>query len=283
MKLYTNKFQKSLLVHLLALVMIPSLGFSQEKKSSVALQAGYNFTSYDFNYKNQKIKDANGFNFGLEYNYKFDPNWNVGLGVSYLKLDSNLHLNQIEGSYRSIDIENEPFDFKYKATNISEKYKTEFIQIPIFVRYEGVSKTTYYVQAGMKFTFAIKGNYKQSIENINTSGYYPEYNVELIDPTFMGFGEFSNQSSSGKLNLETTYVTNIEVGLKHQFNNNNPMYIGVFFDYGLNTMLSKSNKELVTYQSNSPSEFKFESINKSKFAETMKISSFGIKLRYNIW
>lgn len=283
MKLYNNKFQKSLPMLLLALVMIPSSGFSQEKKSAIAVQAGANFTSFDYNYNNQKVTDQQGFQLGLEYNYKLNPSWSVGIGVSYLTLDSKLHLKQIEGSYNSVDIENDAFEFKYKATNISEKVKTEFIQIPIFVRYEGAAKTTYYVQAGMKFTFAIKGTYKQSIENLKTSGYYPEYNVELNNLLVMGFGDFGSQSSSGKLNVETTYAANIEAGLKHQFNNNKPIYIGLFFDYGLNNMLTKSNKELVTYQTNNPSDLNIESVSNSQFAEMMRISSLGIKLKYTIW
>lgn len=283
MKLYKNKFQKSVPALLLALVLIPSSGFSQEKKSSISVQAGYNFTGFNYDYNNKSVKDESGFNLGLEYNYKLNPKWSVGAGITYLKLDSKLHLNQLEGSYQSIDIENDAFDFKYKASNISEKYKTESIQIPIFARYEGVTKTTFYAQAGITFGFAVKGTYHQTIEALKTSGYYPEYNVELNEPLFMGFGTFENQSSSGKLDFETTYIANVEVGLKHQFNNNKPIYIGLFFDYGLNNMLSKSDNELVGYQTNQPTEFNLESVSKSKFAETMRMSSFGIKLKYTIW
>lgn len=283
MRLYKIKFQKSLPTLILALVMVPLSSLSQEKKYSINAQAGVNFKGFEFDYKNHKVKDENGFNLGLEYNYKLNQKMNLGIGITYLKLNSELQLKELESSYSTIDIENETFDFRYKATNIKEKYETDFIQIPIFVSYEGTSKTTYYAQAGVKFTLAVKGNYKQTVGDLKTSGYYPDYNIELKAPLFMGFGEFENQVSSGKLNIETSYVASIEAGIKHEFNKEKNLYVGLFFDYGLNNMLSKSDKELVEYQTNQPTNFNLESVSNSKFAEIMRISSFGVKLKYNIW
>jgi hypothetical protein len=279
---------KKNIFHKLALVIIAIVsisGYSQEKKHEFSIAAGGMFSHIDYEIKDGNLDHGNGLSLGLRYSYYLNENWSLGLGAEYQSFNSTAKLDLASGNYMTTDSEGETFEFRYNADNLIEKQSLKFINIPLNLQYEGADYPSFYASVGAKIGFSLKSTYETSIENLSTSGYYPQYDVELFDPRFAGFGNFGSISTGKQdIDLNVSYLATFEAGIKQFEDEGNTIYIGLYFDYGLNDILNKdSNKQIVEYPQNLPVNFKYNSILQSSYTDNVKIIAYGAKVRYAFW
>jgi hypothetical protein len=279
---------KKNIFHKLALVIIAIVsisGYSQEKKHEFSIAAGGMFSHIDYEIKDGNLDHGNGLSLGLRYSYYLNENWSLGLGAEYQSFNSTAKLDLASGNYMATDSEGETFEFRYNADNLIEKQSLKFINIPLNLQYEGADYPSFYASVGAKIGFSLKSTYETSIENLSTSGYYPQYDVELFDPRFAGFGNFGSISTGKQdIDLNVSYLATFEAGIKQFEDEGNTIYIGLYFDYGLNDILNKdSNKQIVEYPQNLPVNFKYNSILQSSYTDNVKIIAYGAKVRYAFW
>lgn len=257
--------------------------YSQDKKYeiSIAVAGPSSFIKYD---SPGDLVEGNGFSAGLRYSYYLNEGLSIGIGAEYQTYKTDAKFQYITGQYTTVDAENESFQFRYRATNLRENQKLGYINVPINIQFETPGTTQLYVSAGAKVGFAINGSYESTIDNLTTSGYYPQYNVELFAPAFAGFAS-TNNIKVGKedLNTEISYSATFETGLKQKFGDKSSVYIGAYIDYGLNNIYDKEdNKNLVQYNAALPVQLGHNTVLNSQYVNDVRLVSYGIRLRFAI-
>ena len=259
--------------------------YGQEKKHEYSIAIGGPFSYLDYQVTHGEIVPGNGINAGLRYSYYLNEGLSVGLGVEYQSYNSDVKFHQLSGAYAATDAENESFQFRYQVENLREEQKLGYINIPIGIQFETPGTTKFYISGGAKIGFAVNGNYETTMQNLTTSGYYPQYNVELFAPSFAGFASTDNvKIGKQNLNTEISYSTTIETGLKQLIGEKSSIYIGVYLDYGLNNIYDKNenDRNLVQYSSDVPVNLKYNSVLDSQYTDDFTLISYGIKLRFAI-
>ncbi|MEE1898213.1 outer membrane beta-barrel protein [Flavobacterium rakeshii] len=262
------------------------LVFSGEMKaqvksfSEIAITAGGPGSSLNYGVEGADVSQSPGFNFGIEYTYNFNNNFGISLGTEFQHFKSEVKAFAISGNYQTTDFEMESFEFRYSMRSFKEEQTVGFINIPIMFVYQN-QEYDFYVRAGAKIGLPLSGKFKSGY-NLYTSGYYPQYNAELFDPAFMGFGEFNNVQANGDLNIKPTYIASVELGIKQSVGKSN-LYIGFYLDYGLNDIADKKNR-LADYTVNdSGAGFKYNSVLNTEYVDEIKTMAFGVKLRYSVF
>ena len=197
--------------------------------------------------------------------------------------------NSVTDAYTTVDAENEAFEFRYRVQDLTELQSATYLNVPIKVQYESTGKLRFYAAGGAKIGFNLNSGYESAISSLMTSGYYSQYDAELSDPQFMGFGEFKSIESEKKnLGLKTHLVIDLETGVKFIMANNRALYMGLFLDYGL-TSLNNNNAQqnLISYNAENPTSFETNSVltssnkvNGNAYIDKMNTVAFGFKIRY---
>jgi len=226
---------------------------------------------------------------GLGYRYYLSPQWSIGSGAGLQLYNSQINLNQISGSSQAGDAEGSPFEFRYNAANYRESQTAFYVAVPLNVQFEtAASKTAWYINMGGKMACPVRARYQAEIPELATTGYYPEWNVELAAPAFMGFGQWQNVGSEKReLKTKTAFLLTAETGIKRQ--GGWLAYIGVYADYGLNNILKAGERSaVIRYLTDIPSQFSYQSVTTSlngdgnPWAEKLNLFALGVKLRFVI-
>ncbi len=251
-------------------------------KNQVSFYAAGIFTHLQADLQQGKMRTQPGGEFGVEYTYNFSDNWGLSVGVGYRHLQSMVSIKNLQHRYSSIDAEGETFEFRYTYKQYHENQKLNFVTIPVSVQYQTSGPIKFYTRVGAKVGLATKGSYQATWLKTSTSGYYPQYNAELFDPAFMGFGKFGRgKSPEQDLSVKTAISATFEAGIKQVLSNSTIVYIGLFLDYGLNSIEEKNaTKELIEYQPGKPTQFDYNGVFNSGKATNLKPIAFGVKIRY---
>lgn len=262
---------------LTAVALCPNRLLAQNSELSVSAGGAAATLNYDVAGQ-ADVKDGIGFNLGLDYAYYFSGNFGIAVGAEYQQMKATLDGLRFNGAYDAIDYEDEPFEFRYNMARITEKQKVGFVNIPLTLVYRNTDNT-FYIRAGAKvgipITSKFTGNY-----NLSTSGYYEQYNGELFDPLFMGFGNFGRVSANGSsIDLKPSYIATLEVGITEPIGAHN-FYVGFYADYGLNNIAGDKTHPVQYTVQQSGAGFKYNSILESGYVDNIKTLAFGVKLRY---
>ena len=279
MKKYISNPIKSLTIAGLLIICLNSYG--QDKKQEISISVGGPFSFLKYNSAGETVP-GNGINAGIRYSYYLNEGLSIGIGVEYQTYNSDAKFGYLAGQYMTTDAEDENFQFRYKATNLREEQKLGYINIPIGIQFETPGTSQLYLAGGFKIAFAANGKYETKIENLTTSGYYPQYNVELFAPAFAGFASTDNiKTNKQDLDTDVSYSATFETGLKQKIGSRSSLYIGLYLDYGLNNIYDKNeSKNLIQYNPELPVQLGYNSILDSSKVTDVILVSYGIKLRY---
>ncbi|WP_413511917.1 outer membrane beta-barrel protein [Myroides odoratus] len=249
----------------------------------VSVQAGFlgmqNSVPYQMN--------ANGgleFGGGLHYDYYLTRKISLGIGGVYSMNHAKYEVNRLYGSMDKTDSEGEKFIFNYKASSMQEKITLNQLNIPITVAYT-MDNNLYFrtgVQVGLSMTSEVETTFNQ----LETEGYFPQYAVILKQPEFQGFGSFGSLKETKDIEVNTRIAWVGEVGYKYELAERQNLYIGLYFDIGLND-LKKSDRvsettSLLDYRP-IPEENRAEVIRNTAYdnaAYKLKTYAVGVKLKY---
>ncbi|PKD19486.1 hypothetical protein APR41_16125 [Salegentibacter salinarum] len=272
----------------LALISASTPALAQSNNEvSFYLQGSFSELGYEA--LGQKSKLENGFGLGAKYAYYFSENWSLGTGAEFQYMEGSIFVPAIQGAFMTQDAEADAFEFRYQADNFSENQKVYFLNIPLQIQYESLGLTRFYAAAGVKVGLGLASEYNTYATSLETSGYYPQYDVELTDPEFAGFGEFGAvNNAKSELDLKTNFVAHLESGVKFMLENRQSLYMGIFLDYGLNDIKpDTSGQRLVDYNAQNPTEFAFGSVlfsrndmNSEPYVDEVRTLAIGLKVQY---
>lgn len=222
--------------------------------------------------------------FGLQYDYYVSPTWSIGVAGQYAMQTTNYTGTNLKGQRQYIDSENEAFIFSYHGKNYKEEWKVNQVDLPLTVQYVGKAETSLYVRTGLQFSLVMQTNTTVTWNNVEASGYFPQYNVVLDEPWFGGFGNKEKIEAKPALDVKNRWAWIAEVGVKHNLKANQNLYVGIYFDLGLNNQkpeVSTPKEELIAYKPELNKTIELNSIQQSSKA-VFKNYSIGVQLRYGI-
>lgn len=288
MKFYKMKIQNNPITSILSMALTglwvlcgTTAQAQQAERNEVALTLGSVFSSLNYDIPQTDINYGLGINAGIAYTYMFSNNFGVTTGAEFQSFGAESKTESLSGAYETIDYEDESFEFRYLMTEIKEEQRMGFINIPLLLAYEN-KEYGFYVKAGAKVGFSVYNKFTTNY-NLSTSGFYEQYNGELFDPQFMGFGEFGRVSGSNTdIDTKTNVMASIEFGLKQPIAGEN-LYVGLFFDYGLTNIKGNEQHPVEYALNNQGAYFKNHSVINSAQNDKLNILAFGIKVRYSIF
>lgn len=237
------------------------------------------------NYDGVLVDEALGFGAGLGVGYTqfLNSNWGILTGLD-LQYSSN-SLSVQDQTFTNYEVDSRTSAFEYRVNTQGYKEKQDFISlaIPVFLQYRTVfsSKTTGYVNFGGKLLLPGKQHIDAQANTLALSGYYPDSNLEIDDLPNHGFGSLTNWSDKTEVSLKTAVLLSVETGLAFKFKEQT-LYTGLYFDYGLNNMLSKDASEnIVSYAPQDVEMIQANSISTNRdLVDKARYVSAGVQLKW---
>lgn len=217
---------------------------AQEKGHYFDFNVGAGAHNYKYELLNGNIDKTLGYTFNLGYSYFFNEEWAVVSGIGIQSFRSNATLNYMTET-PSVDTDEEFYVFRIYYNDWTEQQKVLFFDIPLGVSYKRELTEQWKLQAslGMKISLPIHSKYEITAGEIETRGFYPQYNIELFGLPQHNFKTI-NTVPSGKLSLNPVYSTFLDIGALYNFGKEFDVYLGVYLNYALNNGIDASNKLL---------------------------------------
>lgn len=160
----------------------------------------------------------------------------AGIGCGYYNTKVS---PQNEATYSSWQVDNTGSAFQYNISTkgYSETQRFFGANIPVMLHYHTVGNNTqWYLNAGTKFILPFNAKIKAEAQQLNLSGYYPDFNVEVFNVPQHGFAAFNNWQSSRNIELKPTATISGSTGVSFKMGERMRLYAGVYIDYGLTDM-----------------------------------------------
>lgn len=249
---------------------------AQEKSQSLYFNIGTGFHNLKYDLQNGTHENSMGYTFNLGYNYFFSKNWGFGVGLGLESFESKATLNY-QTSHISTDTDGESFEFRTQYTDWQEKQSILLLDIPLSFIYqkEMSEKLKFQFSVGPKVAFAAQSNYKTTGGTIETTGYYPQYNVVLSG---MPQHNFTTSTSFPKSRISINPVVSAfgNLGGLYKLSKSMDFYAGVYLDYGLTNMIDAQDKLL--YQEDGV----YNGVFSSDLTNKVKQFAFGFKVGINL-
>jgi len=225
-----------------------------------------------YNFPNGVHNGRVGYNLNAAYSYFFTPQWGVEGGVGIQSFGALSTLN-FQSATPAKDSDGDSYEFRDAYQNWREKQQVLQFEIPLALqfRYRLNKKSRLLASLGGKVSFPLKTSYKTLGGEMVTTGYYSQWNAVLSDLPKHGFSTYSN-SYSGNLTLKRAYMATADVGELYKLSEKLDLYLGGYFNYGLNNVITTGSKPV--YQSDGTYNGFFGSDQVSKVTPI----AFGIKV-----
>jgi len=251
---------------------------AQDKAQYLNINFGSGVHNLKYDVLNGTQDGNTGYAFNLGYNYFFNENWGVGTGIGIETFQSKATLNY-QTKMQSIDTDEESYEFRTQYTDWTEKQNVLMLDIPLGIVYQIKlnENSKLQVNFGPKVSFNLKAKYEITNGSIETTGFYPQYNVVLSgmpQHNFKTITEFPKED----IKLNPAISAFVDLGGLYSLNTNTELYFGGYLNYGLNNLIDAKNNLL--YQENGV----YNGIFGSDQTEKVIPVSFGIKigLAFNI-
>ena len=220
---------------------------------------------------------------GIGYHYNLNKSWSIGTGVDFSFYSATMEYAQLRDEHTGYDaIEETDFRFTAEATDFEESASALLLEIPLTARYSlPVGSSSLRLTGGFKFGLPLSGNYTASAKQLHTEGYseyegvtYQEIPGVFVDEPMAEHTGTFEAGLSVQLTVEAAY--RIVVAEKYGLS------LGVYFNYGLNDMQSKSDGHPVAFDINGNKPYTSNSLLTSNLASSLRPMAFGVKLRFDL-
>ena len=172
----------------------------------------------------------------LYYNYlsPYVIGFRIGLSCDYHQ--AGFRKINYEDHYSTIDVENQQMEVDYLIGNLSERYTTWSIGVPVQLAFS--AKNVLFL-AGIKAAFPLTNSWKQSAENAALSVFYPAYDNRVYEAYPLAASRNFAMYNEGRLALpKVLWWATAELSYKIPINKNSRTHnsyivVGVYGDYCL--------------------------------------------------
>lgn len=216
---------------------------------------------------------------GIGYAYNFSPKWSVASGIDVSLYNGSIEYATFNGVYKW-----QNSYFEYANTNYKENQSALFLEIPVLARY---SINALRFSGGLKFGFPMSAKYTASAEGHTTGDVYIDYDGQTYNFSYLGAQEVSEQS--GKFDISTAVQLYLEAAYRLALSEKNGLSFGLYFSYGLNSIQSKNDGDLVTYSTDAadlsgalPKYTYNSSMLNTGNVSSIRPMAIGIKVRFDL-
>lgn len=227
----------------LALLATVSLK-AQQPGHFLHFNIGGGLNNLSYNLQNGTQKGQLGYTANAAYSYFFTNHLGLQTGVGIQSFNGSSTLN-LSTTAPAIDTDGDAFELGTAYTNWKEKQQTLFVDIPLLAQYRfTVGKNLRLIaSAGAKVSIPVNTKYKTTDGQIVTTGFYPQWNVELSEMPQHGFGTNAGKYD-GNYTLKTAYMAIADLGGLIKLSQKKDLYLGGYFNYGLNNVLTPDNQSV---------------------------------------
>jgi OOP family OmpA-OmpF porin len=219
---------------------------------------------------------------GLGYTFPVSRHWGLitGLTAGFSATRATLR----DSTYSSYEVDNTGTAFRYdvKTSGYQETQRFFSFGIPLMLQYHTTgSRTQWYLNGGAELLLPFNAHIQSSARQLQLSGYYPDFNVNVSNVPQHGFGTVGNWRGSTTYALKTTTVAGtIETGVCFVLSSHTKFYTGVYFKYGLDDIKGSSGSApLVPYSPNGLTGMRAGSVLNTPNAGDARAVAFGLQLR----
>jgi len=186
----------------------------------------------------------NGYTVNIAFSHFFTQSIGVQTGIGIQTFSALSTLNLLEGT-PAVDSDGDTYVYKSDFKSWQENQEVLSIEIPLTAQFKHKfnDKIGLLVTGGAKISIPVNASYKTTGGEIVTSGYYPQYNIELTDMPQHGFTTIT-QSYTGKYSFNPAYMAVAELGGTYKIYEKIDLYAGAFLNYGLNNVIKPDTKML---------------------------------------
>ena len=260
-----HKKMKKQIIIFISLFII-TLSQAQETGNYLHFNVGSGQHNFSYTLKDGTQAVQSGYTANIAYSHFFTPSIGIQTGVGIQTFSALSTLNLTE-STPAIDSDKDFYVFKSNFKNWQENQQVLFFEVPLTgqFKHKFSDKIGLLLTVGAKISIPVNATYKTTGGEIVTSGYYPQYNIVLTDLPQHGFTTIT-QSYTGKYSFNPAYMAIAELGGTYNISEKIDLYLGGYFNYGLNDILKPDTKmlyqldgtyngELGTYQTTSVKPF----------------------------
>jgi len=207
------KMKKYYYITIFALSLSISL-FGQTERLSLSISGGGSYTMLKNTIPDSKSTEKAGYTVNVQFNLAISHSFAIGLGVGYSNYSSDVSLDQYYTATASTDSEGDKYEYRLSGTNLKENQSINMFEIPLLLIIQNRERMKFkpYLQVGVKAMLPVQSQFSCTAGEIETRGYYSQYNVELSNMPNHGFDLFSLEGVSGKLSSKVSYAALMELG-----------------------------------------------------------------------
>jgi hypothetical protein len=234
---------KKQIIILLSLFII-TLIQAQETGNYLHFNIGSGQHNLSYTLKDGAQQAQGGYTANLAFSHFFTSSIGFQTGIGFQTFNALSTLSLIE-STPAVDSDGDIYVFKSNFKNWQESQQVLFVDIPLTAQFKHKfnDKIGLMATAGAKISIPVNATYKTTGGEIVTSGYYPQYNIELTDLPQHGFTTIT-QSYTGKYSFNPAFMAIAELGGTYKITEKIDLYAGAYFNYGLNNVLKPDAKML---------------------------------------
>jgi OOP family OmpA-OmpF porin len=227
------------------------------------------------------VKLLPGGSLGLLYTFRLKGPLSLitGITAGVYQTQASLRNGTVFTNYQ-VDDEGSAFQYNMKADGYKETQRFIAAGIPLLLQYQSTGAgTRWYLNAGGKIVFPSAVTTQISAQQLTLSGYYPDFNINLSNLPQHGFGVLNNWKTTASAVLRPAAALSAATGFSFELARGMRLLIGLYVDYGLTALKSKSDSiPLVTYSPSGVSAIKASGVLNMPNSGPAKLLSFGLQL-----
>src|SRR5215471_18627134 len=235
-----------------------------------------------YSIQNGQTKVLPGGSLGLNYTFKLSSQWGLLTGITggLYRTEATLQDGRTF-SYNQVDDVGSAFQYNLKFTGYKETQQFFAAGIPLLLQYHSVgTKRQWYFNVGGKIFIPFNSSVQISAQQLNVSGFYPDYNIAVSNLPQHGFGTINDWKGSTTSDLKPAAALSAAGGMIFRISPTSRLYTGLYVDYGLTDLVQKNDSvPLATYSSHGINEVEPNGVLNMANASPAKLLSFGIQVR----
>lgn len=258
------------------MLLLCGVAQAQEKGNYFYVNAGGGLHNIDYKLANGTVKNSLGFTGNLGWNYFFNSHLGFGIGLGVQTFKSVATLNYMT-SNAAVDADGDAYKYRIYYADWQETQNMVSLDIPIGFSYQTKfnDKSGMMFSLGAKISIPVKTSFKSTAGEIDTKGYYQQWNVELSDMPQHDFYTL-NSIADDKFVANIAYSVYGDIGYLHNLSKNLDLYLGLYGNYGLNNLIKPTSN--FVYQQGGT----YNGVLSSDQVEKASLFSFGVKIGINL-
>ncbi|MBS1665827.1 MAG: hypothetical protein JST58_00470 [Bacteroidetes bacterium] len=242
---------KNLIILILTLSF---LGSVEAQEWRIALSGPLSSMGYKPSNSNSKLMA--GGELGTNYTFLFGKHFGIMTGVEAGIYKGRTQLNDGTMSTNMIDDQGSAFVYKVSTKGYEETYQMTALSIPFMLRFRTnlTIDTYWYLDAGVKWFMPSSLIIHAKDSSMNTSGYYPNWNVEFNNVPNHGFSTTNNWKGNREEALQMGLMGSVSSGFGFPLGGDwtKILYVGFFANFGVQDFWKTSGTTgaLVSYEPN---------------------------------